>query len=164
MILVTDRVREGNLGMVTTFCHHDQAKVEVSEVLSALCQCDLLEPSVVVVRRFTNSPYLPWGSFGLLYLGVITFSRGASSAQFPLDQLCLCRQLPYFSHQDSPAPGGGRGRVEGVSLLSRDPVGQLLGRAPDVQPYTAISSLVIPHPSREEGSQTEERSDFHPAL
>ena len=27
-ILVTDGVREGNMGMVTTFCHHYQAKVE----------------------------------------------------------------------------------------------------------------------------------------
>ena len=40
VVLVMDGVGEGNLGMVTTFCHHDQAKVEASEVLSALCQCD----------------------------------------------------------------------------------------------------------------------------
>ena len=54
VILVTDGVGEGNLGMVTTFCLNDQAKVEASKALSALCQCDLLEPSVVVVRRYTN--------------------------------------------------------------------------------------------------------------
>ena len=59
VILVPDGVGEVTLGMVTTFCHHDQAKVEASEVLCALSQHDLLEPSVVVVRRFTNSPYLP---------------------------------------------------------------------------------------------------------
>ena len=58
-ILVTDAVGEGNLGMVTTFCHHDQAKLEASDALSALCKCDLLEPSVVVVRRYTNTPYIP---------------------------------------------------------------------------------------------------------
>ena len=51
-ILVMDGVGEGNLGMVTTFCHHDQTKVEASEALSALCQCDSVEPSVVVVRRY----------------------------------------------------------------------------------------------------------------
>ena len=37
-IKVTDGVGEGNLGMVTTFCHHDQAKLEASEVLSTLHQ------------------------------------------------------------------------------------------------------------------------------
>ena len=94
-ILVTDGVGEGNLGMVTTFCCHNQAKVEASEALSVLCQHDSLEPSVVAVRRFNNSPYLTWGSFDFLYLDVTTFSVGTSSTQFPLDQLCLCRLLPY---------------------------------------------------------------------
>ena len=81
--------------MVTTFCHHDQAKMEASEALSVLHQCDLPEPSVVVVQRYTNSPYLPQGSFSFLYLYVITLSGGASSAQFPVDLLCLYRLLPY---------------------------------------------------------------------
>ena len=27
VVLVTDRLEEGNLGKVTTFCHHDQSKV-----------------------------------------------------------------------------------------------------------------------------------------
>ena len=36
--LVSNWVEERNLGMVTTFCHHDQAKVEPSEVLSTLLQ------------------------------------------------------------------------------------------------------------------------------
>ena len=93
-ILVMDG-GEGNLGMVTTFCYHDQAKVEAFKVISALHQCDSPEPSVVVVRRFTNLPYLPLGHFCLFYLDVITLSRGTSSAQFPLDQVCLCSLLPY---------------------------------------------------------------------
>ena len=54
-----DGLREGNLGMVTTFCGHDQANVEASEALSALPHCDSPEPSVVVVRRYTNSPDIP---------------------------------------------------------------------------------------------------------
>ena len=59
VILITDGVREGNLGMVTTFCHHDQAKMEASDVLSTLHQCGLPQPSVVVVKRYTNTPYIP---------------------------------------------------------------------------------------------------------
>ena len=34
VILVTDGVEEGSLGMVTTFCCHDQVKVALSEALS----------------------------------------------------------------------------------------------------------------------------------
>ena len=82
-ILMTNRVKEGNLGMVTTFCHHDQAKVEPSEVLSTLHQQDSPELSVMVVRIFANSPYLPWGSFSSLYLDVTTQSSGALTTQFP---------------------------------------------------------------------------------
>ena len=69
-IVVTDGVEEGNLGMVTTFHHHNQAKMEASDALSTLCQCDLPEPSVVVVRRYTNTPHIPQGSSHLPYLDV----------------------------------------------------------------------------------------------
>ena len=78
VILVTDGVGEGNLGMVTTFCHHDQAKMGASDALYALHQCNSLEPSVAVVRRYTNSPYIPQGSSHFLYLDVSTLSGGAS--------------------------------------------------------------------------------------
>ena len=59
VILVRDGVGKGNLGMVTTFCHHEQFKRETSDALSALCQHDLPESSVVVVKRYTNNPYIP---------------------------------------------------------------------------------------------------------
>ena len=58
-VLITNGVEEGSLGMMTTFCCHDQAKVESLEVLSTLHQQDSPEPSMVVVRIFANSPYLP---------------------------------------------------------------------------------------------------------
>ena len=59
VILVTDGVGDGNLGMVIIFCCHVQAKMETSDALSVLHQHDMLEPSVVVVRRYTNTPYIP---------------------------------------------------------------------------------------------------------
>ena len=58
-ILITDGVGEESLGMVTVFCCHDQNKMEASDALSALCQWDPPEPSVVVIRRYTNTPYIP---------------------------------------------------------------------------------------------------------
>ena len=59
VVLVTNGVEEGSLGMVTTFCHHDQAKVEQSEVFSTLLEQDSPEPSIVVVKIIANSPHLP---------------------------------------------------------------------------------------------------------
>ena len=37
-VLITNGVEEGSLGMVTTFCHYDQAKVVSLEVFSTLHQ------------------------------------------------------------------------------------------------------------------------------
>ena len=36
VISITDGVGEGNMGMVTTFCHNNQAKIEASDALSTL--------------------------------------------------------------------------------------------------------------------------------
>ena len=76
-VLITNGVEEGSLGMVTTFCHHDEAKVESSEVLSILHQSDSPKLSVVVVKIFTNSPYLPWWYSSILYPDVTSLSSGA---------------------------------------------------------------------------------------
>ena len=94
-ILITDGVGEENLGMVTIFYCHDQTKLEASDELSTLCQCNSPNPSVVVVRRYTNTPYIPWGTSQLLYLDVSTLSGSTSSVQFPLDCLHLWRLLSY---------------------------------------------------------------------
>ena len=98
-MLITNGVEEGSLGMVNTFHHHDQAKMESSEALSSLYQQDFPELSIVVVKIFTNSPYLPQGSSSFLYLDITTLSLGTLTAQFPLDQLCLWQLLPYSPTQ-----------------------------------------------------------------
>ena len=56
VILITDGVGGENLGMVTIFCPHNQNKMEASDALSTLCQCDSPEPSIVVKRKYTNTP------------------------------------------------------------------------------------------------------------
>ena len=56
-ILITDGVGKGSLGMVTNFCHSDQAEVEPWVMLSTLVHWELHEPAVVVTKIFTNSPY-----------------------------------------------------------------------------------------------------------
>ena len=139
-------------------------KVEASEALSAPYQHNSPEQSVVVVRRFTNSPYLPQGSFGFLYLDVTTLSGGTSSTQFPLDQLQLCRLLPYSNTEVFLPWEEGEEGFKAVSLLPGDFVEKLWGRALSIQANTSISSLITPHLHQEEGSQTEEGSGFHPVL
>ena len=50
------------MGMVMVFCHPHQVKIEACDALSTLHQCDLSEPSLVVVRRYSNTPYIPRGN------------------------------------------------------------------------------------------------------
>ena len=50
VVLITDNMEEGSLGMMTTLSHHDQAKVESSEVLSNLHLRDSPELNMMVVR------------------------------------------------------------------------------------------------------------------
>ena len=95
VILVTNGVGESDLGMVTVFCHHMQARIEAYDALSITHQHNSCEPSMVVVRRYTNTPYIPRGMSHSLYLDMNTLSRGITSAQFPLDRLHLCWLLPF---------------------------------------------------------------------
>ena len=73
-----DGVGERGLDLVMVFCHHNQAKMEASDALSALCQCNSSEPSVVAVRRYSNTLYIPQGMICSLYLDVGTFSGGVT--------------------------------------------------------------------------------------
>ena len=143
VILVTDGVGEGKLEMVTTFCCHDQARMEASNALSALCQCDLPKPSMVVVRRYTNTPYIPWGTFHLLYLDMSTLLGGTSSTKFPLDWLCL-HKLLLFSDTDVVLP-----QKEGEVGLKVFPIsnrlcGKVQKRTPSSQTQFCCWSLYQP--------------------
>ena len=150
-MVITDGIGEENLGMVTIFCHHDQNKMEASNTLAALCQCDSPEPSVVVVKRCTNTPYIPQGTFCLLYLDVSTLSWGASSTQFLLDHLHLWRLLPYSRTEVLlPCEVVLWKSSEGEHCLS-GPVSRLIPSSP-----------LFPH--LEESTQTEEELGYNPAL
>ena len=81
--------------MVTFFCHPKQARMEACNGPFALCQCDSCELSVVVVRRYFNTPYIPRRTSHSLYLDMGTLSRGIASTQFPLDRMHLCQLLPF---------------------------------------------------------------------
>ena len=160
-ILITDGVGEGNLGMMTTFCHHDQAKMEVCNVLSALHQHDFPKPSMVVVRRYTNTPYIPQGTSHFLYSDVSTLSGGASYTQFPLDQLCIHRQLP-FSETEVVLP-----QEEGEVGLKVFPHSWEVPWQNSEEEHhfsdpvllLVPSSTLLPH--QEKGTQAEKESGFH---
>ena len=58
VILITDGVGKGDLGTVMTFCSHNQVKMEASQALTTLHQCNSPKPRVFVVRRYTNTPFM----------------------------------------------------------------------------------------------------------
>ena len=80
VILISDVVAKGDLGMVITFCSHNQTKMEASEVLTTFHQHALPKPRVFMVGRYTNTPFIPlrslqaplpqceWSSLGVLLL------------------------------------------------------------------------------------------------
>ena len=89
VVLITNGVGEGKFGMMTVFCRSSQTKIEACNALSALHQSDSLEMKVAVVRRYSNTPYIPRGMSHSLFLDVGTLQGGISSTLFPLHRLHL---------------------------------------------------------------------------
>ena len=71
-ILIMNRIEEGELGMLMVFCHLNQAKIDACNALSVLHQCNSSELNMVVMRRYSNTPYIPRGMSHLLNLDVGT--------------------------------------------------------------------------------------------
>ena len=116
VILIIDGVGKVDLGMVTTFCSHNQVKMEALEVLTTLHQHDSPEPSVFMVRRYTNTPFIPQGTSRLLYIDVSDLFRGTSSTQFPLNCLHLWKLPPYSKTEVLLPHEGGRQGTEHTPL------------------------------------------------
>ena len=119
---------------------------------------------MVVVRRYTNTPYIPQGSSHLPYLDMNTLSGGTSSNQFPLDGLCLHRLLPFSDTEVVLS------QEEGEMEFKVFPHFQeaLWQSSEDKHCLSDLISLSIPlsapHPYQEEGTQTEGDSGFYPSL
>ena len=162
MILLTDEVGEGVLGMVTIFCHPDQARIECCDALSALHQCGSLKPCMVVVRRYSNTPYIPRGTSCSLYLDVGTFSGGVASAQFPLDRLHLHWLLP-FNGTDVLVPcEEGEERLGMYTHLSKVLWGNIEEECNLSDPIPLSVPLLAPTLLLEECTQMEGGFDSHP--
>ena len=83
VILITDGVEERDLGMVMVYCHHNQARIEACDALSTLNECNSSELSMVVVRRYSNTPYIPRGTNHSLYLDMDIFQGVLPLFNFP---------------------------------------------------------------------------------
>ena len=113
---------------------------------------------------YNNTPYIPQGISHLVYLDVSTLSEGASSAQFPLDWLCVCRLLP-FSETEVVLP-----REEGeVGLKVFSHSQEVLWQSSEEEHHfsdpvllSVPFSTLLPH--QEEVTQMEKELDFHPGL
>ena len=104
---------------------------------------------MVVVRRYTKTPYIPWESSCLPYLDMSTFSGGTYSAQFPLDWLHLWRLLPLLRHWGGLASSRGRDGVESVSPFPRCSRSMLRRGALPLWPDFSVGLFIGPSsPSR----------------
>ena len=130
-------------------------QIEACDALPALHQYNSSELSMVVVRRCSNTSYIPRGTSCLLYLDVGSLSGCASSAQFLLNRLHLCQLIPFI-------------RTELLLLCEEGEEGlETYPHLPDIlweclieQHYLSnLISLSVPTlapPHLEEGTQTEE--------
>ena len=162
-ILITDGVGERDLGMVTVFCHPNQATIEAYDALSTLHQQDSSVPSMVVVRKYSNTPYIPKGMAHSLYLEVDSLSGGATSTQFPLDRLHLHWLLPV-NRTEVLLPH--EVREEGLETYPHHP--EILWEGLDEKhhlskPISLSVPLLAPPLQLEENTQTQKGLDCHPA-
>ena len=95
VIHISDGVREVDLGMVTVFCQADQARIEACDALFTVCQCDSSELSMVVVRRYSNTHYIPRGISHALYLDMGTFPRGHYFHPISPGQVASVLAIPF---------------------------------------------------------------------
>ena len=162
-ILITNQVGGRDLGLVIVFCHPDQVRIEACDALSTLCQHNLSELRVVVVRRHSNTPYIPRGTSHPFYLDMDIFSRGIASTLFPVDTLCLCHLLPFSKSEVLLPHEVGE---EGLETYPHLP--EFLWDSLDEEhhlsnPIYLSISLPAPPLPLEEGTQTEGGLDSHPA-
>ena len=163
VILIANGKGESDLGMVTVFCHPKQGRIEACDALSILCQCDSCEPSVVVVRRYTNTPYIPRGTSHSLYLDISTLSRGVISTQFPLDRLYLCWLLPFSKNRGATAYQGGKRGLKDVPHLPEFLWDSLEEDHYLSGPISLLFPLPAPASLLEACTQTKEGLGSHPA-
>ena len=163
VILITDRIGETGLGLVRVFCHPNQTRLEACDALSTLHWHDSSELSMVVVRRYSNTLYIPRGMSQVLYLDMDTFSEGVASAQFPLDRLFLHQLLPFSKSEVLlPSEVG----EEGLKTYPHHPE-FLWDRSEEEHYLSGPISLSIPLPAPalllEVCTQTKAGLDSHPA-
>ena len=138
--------------------------MEALEVLDALHQHDSSEPSVFVVRRYTNTPFIPQGTSRLLYLNVSDLPRGTSSTQCPLNCLYLWKLLPY-SKAEVLLP-----HEEGKMGYRTYPLSQEVLWKFSKEPQCLSNPVLLsmpspaPPPHLEEGIQMEGKLGYNPAL
>ena len=162
-ILVIDGVGEGNLGMVTTFCYHDQSKMEASNAHSAFIN---MTHQIQVWLQWGGTPNSLYPLRGLLS----PLSRhehtlwGCFFHPIPT-WLALSMQIaPILWQWGCIASRRGRDGVESISPFLRGSMAKLRREAPPLWPIFIFGPFIGPHPHWGEDTQTEEELGFHQAL
>ena len=155
VILITSGVGKGDLGIVTTFCSHNQVKMEASEVLTTLHQCNSPEPNVFMVRRYINTPFIPKkppGSSTSMWV----ISPGALLLPNFLWTACIYGSCFHILRLKCsyPVRRGRRGTAH--TPFQRDSMEMLQRIVMPLQPSVTINSFTSFPPYLEEGIQTEE--------
>ena len=102
-VVFTNGVQEGSLGMVTTFCCHDPAKVEPLEVLFTLLQQDSPKPMHSGDEDTHQFTLPPMGVFWLPLSGCNHSFSGNVNCPVPTGWAVPIQTAPFFVPSGHPA-------------------------------------------------------------
>ena len=166
VILVTDGVGEGNLGIATTFCHHNQAKMGASETPLCPKSMQLVQAKCGCSEEVHQHPlYISRVLLVPLSRHEHSLSRSTSSTQFPMDCLHICRLLPYSDTKVVLLLGGGIGVVGKCFHTSGRFCGKAQKRSTVSLTQFCCQSLCWPsNPHQEEGNKAGKGLGFYPTF
>ena len=148
-VLVTNGVEEGSLGMGTTFCHHDQVKVEPLELLPTLLQW-LSQTECSGGKDICQFTLPPVQVFQLPLSGHNHSFSGCFSCPIPTGSAAPTQAVAFFIHSGSPAVWGWSGN-KSLSILLGNTVRELWGWLSPVRSCAAVDpSLFFPSSLRRE--------------
>ena len=121
------------------FRHPKQARIEACDALSTLHQQDSSELRVVVVRRYSNTIYIPRGTSWALYwtqalsLGVLLLPNS------PLDRLHLCQPTSFQWISGAATMQGGRSGFDDIPPSPWVPMGYVRGGTLSFQTHLPVN-------------------------
>ena len=164
VILVTDGVGEGNLGMGTTFCHHNQAKARGFWCTFWPTSTWLTRAKCVCREEVQQNSYIPWGPFPSLLSRCEHTLCGCFLCPISTGLATSMYIAPLLWHWGGLASRRGRDGIESVSPIPRGSMSKLRRGALPLWSDFIVNPFVSPSSTLRRGHPDRGKLGFQPAL